>query len=582
MPPVPRGGVRSSINPAPAQNQTPQDRASISFQFGGQTRFAQFGTPQQRQQYGWGDPGQLSGGQDLVRDFQQQFQPGSALFAPNFPLVPVDPELARLLDFPVGYNLQYFPRTYEPVTFHELRALAYNENLTRMCVETRKDQIEKLTWQIKPIDEKNSPKDAASRIKNLEKFWMRPDGQRPFASWLRESIEDVLVIDAPTFEILRNRDGTVRAYDIIDGSTIKVLIDITGRRPKAPAPAFQQIIHGRPWRLFTEDELIYAPRNKRPGHLYGFSPVEQILLYINVALRRQQMQLHFFTDGNIPFGMMGIPELNAEQIARFQEWLDSVLAGNLAERTKMPVFPYGAKYTAIKPPPLKDDFDEWLARVVTFCFSLPPDAFIRQRARATAETARQSALEEGLAPLMGWVKRLIDSEIQLRMGHVDLEFSWQDIKEVDPDTQSKVETMYAKLGIKSPDEVRDVMGLDPLPNGIGSKPFVVAGNQVLLVSDIEAASAQAVAPPPPGTQNGRGPGGAARAPGDQRQGARTPGAATTAARRPNGADTSAEKSAWPQYGVDDARREAHERETRQLLRRQRAARVEAALRAVGA
>jgi len=39
------------------------------------------------------------------------------------------------------------PRSYEPVTFDELRALAYSENLTRMAIETRKDQIEKLEWE---------------------------------------------------------------------------------------------------------------------------------------------------------------------------------------------------------------------------------------------------------------------------------------------------------------------------------------------------------------------------------------------------------------------------------------------------
>jgi len=40
--------------------------------------------------------------------------------------------------------------------------------------------------------------------------------------------------------------------------------------------------------------------------------------------------------------------------------------------------PFGSKYQTIKDPPLKDEFDEWLARVVMFCFSLPPDAFVRR------------------------------------------------------------------------------------------------------------------------------------------------------------------------------------------------------------
>jgi hypothetical protein len=592
-----------------------------------------FGTPEQRRQYGWGDPGRAAGGQDLVREFTQQFQPSSAIFSPNFPLVPVEPELTRLWDYPTGYNLQYTPRSYEPVSFAELRALAYNEPLTRLAIETRKDQIEKLDWQIKPVDEKAAPRGIESQIKKQTEFWKRPDGgDRAFASWLREILEDLLVIDAPVLEILRNRDGTIRGYDVVDGATIHILIDITGRIPTGPAPAYEQIIHGRPWRLFNEDELIYMPRNKRPNHIYGYSPVEQLLMVINTALRRQSMQLLYFTEGNLPQGFMTVPELNAEQVARLQQHMNDILSGNLAERQRFQMLPYGAKWDPIKAAPLKDDYDEWLARHVMFAFSLPPDAFVRMRSRATSETAKATALEEGLAPLMGWVKRLIDNEIQIRMGQPDLEFAWAEIKQIDPEIQAKIETSYVKLGLKTLDESRDALGLDPLPKGVGAKPFVVAGNQVLLVEDVEEASAKAVAPPLPpmtfgagpqapggvgarspaaggggGLPNGRGE---AQSPGVARQGASGQGSAANTNRQVgrgrvgnNGQASSrvsanAEPSAGgarkaslnggiassanAQYGVDGSRAEALDREARQLLRRTRAARVEADLRAHGA
>src|SRR5262249_12458771 len=116
---------------------------------------------------------------------------------------------------------------------------------------------------------------AASRINRLTDFWRKPDGEQPFATWLREALEDVLVLDAPAFEVRRNRAGDIIGLDIVDGSTIKVLTDDTGRRPKSPAPAYEQIIHGRPWRLLTSDDLIYIPRNPRPHKAYGFGPVGQ-------------------------------------------------------------------------------------------------------------------------------------------------------------------------------------------------------------------------------------------------------------------------------------------------------------------
>jgi hypothetical protein len=42
------------------------------------------------------------------------------------------------LDYPVGYDYIYTPRSYEPIGFAELRALAQNHDITRLCIETRK------------------------------------------------------------------------------------------------------------------------------------------------------------------------------------------------------------------------------------------------------------------------------------------------------------------------------------------------------------------------------------------------------------------------------------------------------------
>jgi hypothetical protein len=86
----------------------------------------------------------LAGSQDVAARFKDVFQPDAGIFSPNFPYVPIEPERARLWDYPVGYNLNLRPRHHEPTTFVELRALANLEALTRLAIETRKDQIEKL------------------------------------------------------------------------------------------------------------------------------------------------------------------------------------------------------------------------------------------------------------------------------------------------------------------------------------------------------------------------------------------------------------------------------------------------------
>jgi hypothetical protein len=118
-----------------------------------------------------------------------------------------------------------------------------------------------------------------------------------------------------------------------------------------------------------------------------------------------------------------------------------------------------AKYQAIKEPPLKDDFDEWRARVICYAFSLPPTAFTKQVNRNTAETAQEAALEEGLAPLMLWVKRLIDGIVQRRMGHPDLEFAWADVRPIDPAEQAEILDKYVRNGTVSINEARNQLGM---------------------------------------------------------------------------------------------------------------------------
>ncbi len=58
--------------------------------------------------------------------------------------------------------------------------------------------------------------------------------------------------------------------------------------------------------------------------------------------------------------------------------------------------------------PLTDQYDEWLARVICYAFSVPASAFVTQVNRATSLTLRTQAAQEGLAPLKAWVKRTLD------------------------------------------------------------------------------------------------------------------------------------------------------------------------------
>lgn len=391
-------------------------------------------------------------------------------FSPVQPLAPIAPQAeGRMWDYPVGYNLRLTPKEAEGVTFPQLRQLADGYDVLRLIIERRKDQMVNLKWSIRNIDPKKKQKDgeedADPRIVQLTNFLRVPDGKMPWQMWLRMLLEDMIVCDnATVYPRMDKGAGTAPTkLELINGDTIKPVIDATGRTPDAPDVAYQQILKGVPAVDYSADQLIYVPRNRRTNKVYGYGYVEQILMTVNIALRRQISQLQYFTDGSIPNLLITAPAAwTPEQIAKFNKWFQEKMAGDTAARRQATFIPDGSKPFDTKDAVLKDEFDEWLVRVVCFAFSVAPTPFIKQINRATAETAQESATSEGLFPLMQWIKDLMDLIIWKYFGWRDLEFGWDEEDEVDPEVQAKIDDLNIRNGSKSIDEIRVKRGDTPI------------------------------------------------------------------------------------------------------------------------
>lgn len=382
-------------------------------------------------------------------------------FGPQAPLAPVAPtEVAgRQMDYPTGYNLRQQPRSGEAVGFAQMRALADGYDLMRLIIETRKDQLAKLKWTIKPKDKAGTPANEAAepdaRCDALITFFQSPDKEHDWNTWLRMLLEDLLVIDAATIYPRKTRGGDMYALEPVDGATIKRVLDQRGRTPLPPDPAYQQVLKGLPAVDYTRDELVYLPRNPRTHKVYGYSPVEQVIVTVNIALRRQAHQLSFYTEGSTPDLIFQVPETwNADQIKQFEDWWNSVLSGNVGERRKTRFVPNGVAPFNTKAAALKDEMDEWLARIICYAFSVSPQPFIKEMNRATAQTGAEAALAEGLAPLQEWVKAMIDLIIVRHFGWADLEFTWHEEDSVKPLEQSQIDKNYVEAKVLHPDEVR--------------------------------------------------------------------------------------------------------------------------------
>lgn len=405
-------------------------------------------------------------------------------FGPLTPIAPAAPAdvAGRQWDYPAGYNLALQPRPQEPVNFATLRQLADGYDLLRLVIETRKDQVSRMSWSIKP---RGRSRDDA-KIAAVTAFFTRPDGIHGWSDWLRMLLEELFVIDAPALYCRRDRAGRLTGLLPLDGSTIKPVIDAWGRTPQAYQDgattiwptAYQQVLKGFPAVDYAARDLLYRPRNPRVNRAYGYSPVEQIVTTVNIALRRQLFLMDYFTQGSIPDSLIGVPDgWTPDQIASYQKYWDAYFSGDAARRRRAKFVPGGVakSFVQTKEPELKNVFDDWLARIVCFAFSVSPGALVPQMNRATAQVQKAQAEEEGFAPILAWVKALVDEVLARDFDAGDLEFAWTPTETIDPEAQERMLSSYTSRGILTLNEARAMLGRDPLPEPAADTPMALTG-----------------------------------------------------------------------------------------------------------
>jgi len=418
-------------------------------------------------------------------------------FGPGQPLPALAPAGTepRAKDYEFSINTQFQTRRTESgVSYAQLRALARGYDLLRLVIETRKDQVAAIPLTIRVRKEDGEPHAAAKkrnledpRIKELTAFFRSPDGTG-WQTWIRKALEDVFVVDALSILPRWNLAGKIGRLEIIDGATIDRKFDAQGRTPEPPSVAYQQILKQLPAINLmaplpfalrsivgagtTLDanglpmaELVYRPRNVLPDKFYGLGPVEQIVTTVNIALRRQMSQLSFYTDGNINDALISVDESwGAAEIKRFQDMYDGT-AGDQAARRRTRFMPAWKAICFPRNEVLKDEFDEWLARIVCYAFSVAPTWAVKQNNRATAQQSAETADEEGLAPILNWIEELVTDLIRTFWGYDDIEASFQDKVDPDPLKRAQVHQIYLDEEVLTPNEVREELGRDPIPGG---------------------------------------------------------------------------------------------------------------------
>lgn len=312
-------------------------------------------------------------------------------FGPGIPLTPspINPlqpgtqrAEPRAYEYPVAYNLPGFGDRLVP--WKVLRDAADMIPLFRRCIEIRKAEVATLDWDVtisaKAVEraQRQDPGTARSDVEKamrervdphigrLVDFWEQPDPRNghDFIAWASKLLEEYFVLDAISIYPRLRRNGDMYGFEILDGTTIKPLLDVDGFRPLPPQPAFQQILYGFPRGEFVADgapdpdsgrlpgaypadRLVYKVHNVRSWTPYGFSAVEQALYDGELYIRRMGWLKAEYTDGVMPSGWLlageGQAEWSPQMLREYGTAFNDYLAGASQARQRFQILPFGMK-----------------------------------------------------------------------------------------------------------------------------------------------------------------------------------------------------------------------------------------------
>jgi hypothetical protein len=463
-------------------------------------------------------------------------------FGPGNPIIPgainpINPATGRpeprRYEYQVAQNINIVPTRLVPFT--TLRAAGDSIDILRRCIEVTKSKMNGLQFDI-VLGADASEKIAAEsggdhvramakarekytdEINRLREFWENPDKANGYTwqDWINIAIEDILVIDALAIYPQPTVGGDLYGFQILDGSTIKPLIDDRGMRPMSPNAAFQQILYGFPRSEFsateedpkadgefTSDQLAYLVRNRRSTTVYGFSPVERALPLADIYLRRQQWIRAEYTDGVMPELMFTTDEdwgTNPDLLLAYERILNDDLAGQTEQRKRARLLPkgltpvvnegYGEKF--------KDTLDDYLVTSICGHFGVQPSEIgfspkggLGGAGYAEGQAENGEAL--GIGPLANWISKQLTNLSYTYLGMPrELEFKLLTSERKDTEENARKNEIEVRSGGKSINERRSELGLPLLDTPQADMPIMVAGSSVLLFSPdglIDAASA---------------------------------------------------------------------------------------------
>ncbi len=415
-------------------------------------------------------------------------------FNPGIPLLPTPlfGPTPRLFPYTPGINIYQQPRIGERTSFDELRDLAVSYDAIQLCEQAWYDVWRGLEPRVVPgphlLKEGQSEDDYLDDILKYEAMFEKPDGVTDILDLCQAALRDRLEIDAVAWYIHKTNDGDFYALELVDGATIKPLVDARGQRPSPPWPAYEQYLYGAPAGEYTADEMIYMRETHRSNSLYGFSRVENFIMRVNMAIRKQARDMARFTYGNMPAGFIEVPGdivgWTPSDLEAYRQMWNAMYAGNDAQRAQARVGLPGTKFTKFDEDPILTDFDQFLLNMAcgSFGTTMADLSFTDDVNRSTGESQRGVMFRRTVRPTAKTFSRLFTHILKNVIGDPRFIFEFCGYEEAqDFNALSAAHVSLVTSGIESPSDAAKAL---QLPTQVEVPAFVMTQSGPFVIANL--------------------------------------------------------------------------------------------------
>lgn len=409
---------------------------------------------------------------------------------------------------PFGY-----PRFVDLTTIRRLSASPYVE----MCISTIVDEICAVPWDIVAKEGKD-PEKAKEHIEHVKSFYDNPNtNKESFEEIRRKYVRDILEVDSGVLNKIFNQEGQMVEMVARDGACFTKNPDIFGMmtdredlileqgivpsdktpvsamgdpgfltaadaREKAAYFQYGWIASARPV-PFGKKEIVWFERNPRTDNLYGRSPVQVLAETIQTLIYAIEHNLEYFSDNQIPRGIIGLEGSNTDEIKSFKDqWKENQRvrdsAGNWRKKFhNIPVTNKTPVFTRLELSNAELELLEgqkWWAKLVWACFGVTATELgYTEDAKGMANQIVQSNVfrKRAINPLLRQEEYKHNREIISEFEYDDVEFKFLMFDVEEETKKAGLYKIQLDAGYKTINEIRNEEGLEDVDNGdeIGQK-----------------------------------------------------------------------------------------------------------------